>query len=152
MMAYLKHHIWASVALAVILSACGPRDVIEVEIAELVEADHWGGEMKICTPRYKILNNTEYSIEQITASQVWRDGYGDEVEMPMLLNSVVPADTATRTATGRALYGTCAEVEFLGLRNILTCQLSTLDEAACKERLRIIFRGGVTVKGPATIE
>ena len=145
-------HILINVALAFLLFACGPRDVIEVEIAELVEADHWGGEMKICTPRYKILNNTGETLERINASLVWRDIHRDQVEMPMILDVQLPADTATRTATGTALYGACDAVELMGLRNILRCQLGALDKTACLDRLRIIFREGVSVNGPVSIK
>lgn len=133
------------------LAACGPSDVLQVEIADMIEADHWGGDKKTCTPRFKILNNTEYAIERINASLRWRDIYGEEIEQPMILDSLLLPDTATRTGTGAPLYGACEDVELLGLSSILRCQAIGLNQEECIDRLEIIIRDGVTVNGPAII-
>lgn len=130
--------------IAALLGACSQRDAIELEVRDLIEADHWSrGEQRICTVRYKLLNNTEHDLNKLSASFVWRDEYGDEIESLMIMDSPLPSDQATRTASTEAMYGGCADIEMVGIRNVLRCEIDGLTREECIRKLTIIYRDGV---------
>lgn len=129
----------ALLGLSAALSGCGPSDVIEFKINRMVEADHWSrGGNKTCQIHYQILNNTAQTLNALTADFVWRDAYGEDFGNPVMLQSPLPADKATRVARTALMYGSCdGGVELVGIRNVTQCDLDGVGSAECEAKLLV---------------
>lgn len=100
------------------------------------EADHWSrGGNKTCRVSYQVLNNTKSELKRLNADFVWRDSYGENVAMPIILESPLPPDTATRTGRTPAMYGSCAAIELVGIRNPVVCEMEGMDLEGCQAKL-----------------
>lgn len=118
------------------LAGCGPPDAVEFKVQSMEEADHWSrGGNKTCRITYQILNNTKAELSRLTADFVWRDSYGENVSIPIILETPLPADTATRKGRTPALYGSCDQVELVGIRNAVICEMEGMDLAGCQDKL-----------------
>jgi len=120
------------------LASCGPPDAVELKIQAMEEADHWSlGGNKTCRVSYQILNNKKVVLQRLTADFIWRDAYGEDVSIPIVLESPLPPDKATRQGHTPTMYGSCDEVELVGIRNVAICEMDGLDLSACQAELII---------------
>lgn len=120
------------------LASCGPPDAVEFKVQKMEEADHWSqGGNKTCRVSYQILNNTKSPLNRLTADFVWRDSYGENVAIPVVLESPLPADKATRIGRTPAMYGSCDQIELIGIRNPTICEMDGMDLQACQAKLMV---------------
>ena len=73
---------------------------------------------------------------------VWRDGYGDDVESLITMGEL-PSDEATRTGSTKTMYGRCSDLELIGIRKVLICDIDELTQEECIGKFKIIYRDGV---------
>lgn len=129
----------ALLGLSLALSACGPSDVIELKIQKMSEEDHWSrGGAKTCRVRYQILNNTEHTLNALMAEFVWHDAYDDDVKNPVILQTPLPPDSATRAVLTALMYGSCDDgVQLVGIRNVEICDIDGLSTQECEAKLQV---------------
>ncbi len=122
------------------LASCAVDDLIEIEIIEEIEQDHWvrNGE-RTCMYRYKILNNTADPLIRLNISLTWQDRLGRDIDSPVILNSVLPPDTATSRGQTPVMQGRCDQIVFKGISNVLRCQVGEVKGPACINKLRTRF-------------
>lgn len=127
-----------ALALLTALTGCGPSGLIEVEVTEYTETDHWSGDdNKACKIRYKLLNNSGHTLNQFAVTQVWRDKTGHEETTVSVLGEPLPHDRASGSITSQPIFGSCSEITFVRFEEPRRCDAPPLTKAECTQRLRI---------------
>ncbi len=122
------------------ITGCSPSGLLEIEVVEFSETDHWTGNgNRACTVHYKLLNNSGHTVNQLSVTMAWHDSLDRPMNTIILLTNALPSNAASRTTTTDPIFGRCSEISFQGFRDVLRCNADPLIGDACAERLTIKF-------------